>query len=468
MTRTAKKGAAKSARSRSRASKARAGAKKGAAKKKKLEDKLSMKRTLSWESLDGRKIQQIMKFSEGYKDFLDECKTERETISYMVRELKAKGFKNIATFKGKKLKAGMKFYELNRDKNLVVIVLGKKPLEQGVNIVASHVDTPRLDLKQNPLYEDGETQMALLKTHYYGGIKKYQWVNIPLALHGRIIRNDGKIIDITIGEEPGDPIFIIPDLLPHLARKRQGPRKLMEGIKGEELNILIGSLPIKDKGTKKKVKLWVLDYLNKKYGIVEEDFISAEMEAVPAGKAMDIGFDKSLIGAYGQDDRICAYTSFRAILDIKTPEYTSIAFMVDKEEIGSDGPTSIRSRFIVDAIGNVLELTNNNYRESLLRSVLTNSRALSADVNAGINPLFKDVHEKMNAAKIGYGPVVTKFTGSGGKYLANDASAEFTGAIRRMLNANKIPWQTAELGKVDEGGGGTVAKHMAVHNMDVI
>jgi aspartyl aminopeptidase len=216
------------------------------------------------------------------------------------------------------------------------------------------------------------------------------------------------------------------------------------------------------------VKIWILDHLHKKYGIVEEDFISAELEVVPAGKSVDVGFDKSMVGAYGQDDRICAYTSFKAILDIKIPEYTSMCLMVDKEEIGSDGPTSIRSRFLVDAIGNVLELVDKTYRESQLRSVLTKSRALSADVNAGVNPLFKDVHEKMNAAKVGYGVVVTKYTGSGGKYLANDASAEYTGAIRRMLNDNKIPWQTAELGKVDEGGGGTVAKHIAVHNMDVI
>jgi aspartyl aminopeptidase len=445
-----------------------AGAGSKGAKAKKLEDKLSMKKTVSWFDLDEKKKKQVMKFSEGYKEFLDNCKTEREAVNFMVAILKEKGFKPIDSVKSAKLKAGMKFYEINRDKNLAITVIGKQPIEKGLNIVSAHIDAPRLDLKQNPLYEDGETQLALLKTHYYGGLKKYQWVNIPLALHGKIIKADGKEINIKFGEEPGEPVFVITDLLPHLAHKRQMTKKISEAIKGEDLNVLIGSLPISDKTAKRKVKLWVLDFLNRNYGIVEEDFTSAEIEVVPAGKAVDIGLDRSMIGGYGQDDRICAYTTFQAILDIKTPEHTSLALLVDKEEIGSDGPTSIRSRFIVDTIGNIIELSDKSYRDSTLRMVLTRSKALSADVNAGVNPLFKEVHEKMNAAKMGYGIVVTKYTGSGGKYLANDASAEYMGAIRRMLNDKKIPWQTAELGKVDEGGGGTVAKHIAVHNMDVI
>jgi aspartyl aminopeptidase len=468
MTKTASKKATVKAAKKTRGSKSRKVSKAGSDKKKKLEDKLGLKRTLIWTKLDNRKINQIMKFCEEYKNFLDLCKTERETISFMVKELKGLGFKPLSEAPKTKIKPGMKFYEINREKNLSIIIIGKKPLENGLNLIAAHVDAPRLDLKQNPLYEDGETQLALLKTHYYGGLKKYQWVNIPLAIHGKIIKSDGKELYINVGEKPDDPVFVITDLLPHLAHKRQAVRKISEAIKGEDLNILIGSLPIKDKGVKKKVKLWVLNYLNKNYGIVEEDFVSAEIEVVPAGKAQDIGFDRSLIGAYGQDDRASAYTTFRGILDINIPEYTAVGLFIDKEEIGSDGPTSIRSRFIVDTIGNILGLIDNNYRESTLRTVLKNSRALSADVNAGINPMFKEVHEKMNAAKLGYGIVVTKFTGSGGKYLANDASAEYMGAIRRMLNNNKIPWQTAELGKVDEGGGGTVAKHIAIHNMDVI
>jgi aspartyl aminopeptidase len=348
----AKKGTAGKSRAKGKAAKSGRGAKKAGDKKKKLEDRLGMKKELTWEKLDNRKVKAVMNFSEDYKNFLDECKTERETIDYMVRELKSHGFKPIDKVKGKP-KAGTRLYEINREKNLAITIIGKQPLAKGVNLVASHVDTPRLDLKQNPLYEDGETRMALLKTHYYGGIKKYQWVSIPLAIHGKIIRSDGKEQNIRIGDEPGDPVFVIPDLLPHLARKRQGSRKFFDGIKGEELNILIGSLPIKDKSVKKKVKIWILDHLHKKYGIVEEDFISAELEVVPAGKSVDVGFDKSMVGAYGQDDRICAYTSFKAILDIKIPEYTSMCLMVDKEEIGSDGPTSIRSRFLVDAIGNV-------------------------------------------------------------------------------------------------------------------
>jgi aspartyl aminopeptidase len=359
-------------------------------------------------------------------------------------------------------------YTINRNKSIAVAVLGKRPIEDGLNIIASHIDVPRLDLKQNPLYEDDDTKLALFKTHYYGGIKKYQWVNIPLALHGKVVKGDGSEVDINIGESPDDPVFTITDLLPHLARKKQAKRALAEGIKGEELNILVGSRPVSDKHAKKKVKLWILDYLNKNYGMVEEDFVSAELEIVPAGRARDIGFDRSLVGAYGHDDRICAYTSLRALTDIKTPSRTGLALMFDKEEIGSEGSTGVKSRFLVNTIGDLIGLRNPGYPESMLRKALENSRALSSDVNAGINPNYKGVHETRNAARLGHGVVITKFTGSGGKYASNDASAEFMGAIRRLLNENKIIWQTAELGKVDEGGGGTVARFLAEHNMDVI
>jgi len=316
--------------------------------------------------------------------------------------------------------------------------------------------------------ESSESHTALFRTHYYGGIKKYQWVNIPLSLHGRVILANGKVLDIKIGEDPKDPVFVIPDLLPHLYGKRQAKRRLNEGIKGEELNILVGSRILDEKAAKGKIKLWVLNYLNKTYGMVEEDFVSAELEVVPATRSYDVGFDRSLIAGYGQDDRACAYTSMQAIFDIKKPKMTSMVLLFDKEEVGSEGPSSVKSRFFENAVGELIELSDPDYRDRTLRKALENSQALSSDVNGGMNPLFMDVHEKQNAARLGYGIVITKFTGSRGKVSANDASAEFMGYIRLLLNKNKILWQTAELGKVDEGGGGTVAKFLAEHNMDVI
>ncbi len=435
-------------------------------KKSKLESKLMMKKVWCWETLTDRKRKTIYNFCEGYKDFLNAAKTEREAITEFVDLLERKGFKALDEIKT--VKAGTKIYVINRNKSMIIAKFGKEPLEKGFNIITSHIDAPRLDLKQHPLYEDAETKLALFKTHYYGGIKKYQWVNIPLALHGTMVKSNGKVITVKIGESPDDPVLVITDLLPHLARTKQSKRRLPEGIKGEELNILIGSQPIKEKSVKSKVKLWALDYLNKKYGIVEEDFISADLEIVPADNARDIGFDRSMIGAYGQDDRVCAYTSVRALVDIGTPKYTAIAVLYDKEEIGSEGYSSARSKFFENAIGDLISLKNAEYRDSYLRKVLENSRALSSDVNAGINPIFPDVHEKRNAAKLGYGLVITKFTGSGGKFGSSEASAEFVGKIRNILNKNKIPWQSAELGKVDEGGGGTVAKHVARYNMDVL
>jgi aspartyl aminopeptidase len=440
--------------------------KKKKGKKSKLEEKLKFKPKTGWDDLKAVKEKKIYKFCEDYKEFLDTAKTEREAIQEIIIQAEANKFKSID--KVKSFKAGTRLYILNRNKSIALAILGTEPITNGLNIIASHIDAPRLDLKQNPLYEHTESKTALLRTHYYGGIKKYQWVNIPLAIHGKVILAKGSELEIKIGEHPSDPVFIIPDLLPHLYRQRQAKRRLVEGIKGEELNILVGSRPIKEKGVKEKIKLWVLNYLNKTYGMVEEDFISAEFEIVPATKACDVGFDRSMIAAYGQDDRSCAFTSVRSIFDMKIPRRTSLVLLFDKEEIGSEGPSGVKSRFLENAIGMLIELSDKNYRDSMLRKTMENSKALSSDVNAGINPIFSDVHEKQNAARMSNGIVLTKFTGSGGKSGSNDASAEFMGYIRQLMNKHKVLWQVAELGKVDEGGGGTVAKFIAQHNMDVI
>jgi aspartyl aminopeptidase len=434
--------------------------------KSKLEEKLKLKRKNGWEKLSAALEKKIFNFSEDYKKFLDSAKTEREAVNVIISKAEKEGFKPIENVKS--AKPGTKIYFQNRNKSLALAVIGSEPIEKGINIIASHIDAPRLDLKQNPLYENSESHTALFRTHYYGGIKKYQWVNIPLSLHGKVILGSGKELEINVGEQPGDLVFVIPDLLPHLYRHRQAKRRLGEGIKGEELNVLVGSRVLEEKGVKNKIKLWVLNYLNKTYGMVEEDFVSAELELVPATKAYDVGFDRSMVAGYGQDDRSCAYASLQAVFETKKPKRTSLILLFDKEEIGSEGPSSVKSRFLEIVVGDLLGLLDKDYKESMLRKALQNSSALSSDVNGAINPIFSDVHEKTNAARMGYGICITKFTGSGGKVGANDASAEFMGYIRRLLNKNNVLWQTAELGKVDEGGGGTVAKFLAEHNMDVI
>lgn len=436
-------------------------------KGQKLEEKLAYRPEFIWKDAKKKDMKAIMDFSEGYKEFLSTAKTERECVRVFIQFLESRGFKHISKVKGKP-KPGTKIYDTNREKNIAVVIIGKKGITDGINIVASHVDAPRVDLKQIPLNEDGDTGLAFFKTHYYGGLKKYQWVNMPLALHGVVVRKDNSKIDITIGEKEDDPVLILPDLLPHLARKKQGDRKFFDGIKAEEMNILVGSIPFEDKKVKQKIKLNVLKYLNDEYGIVEEDFISAELELVPAIPARDVGFDRSFVGGYGQDDRICAYTSVAAIADIKIPERTAMALLLDKEEIGSDGATGIKSRFMENFVGRLLSLYDSNYHHGKLQAALENSKALSSDVNAGVNPTFKDVHDLTNASFIGKGIILTKYTGSGGKYMANDASAEYVGQVRKLFNDNKIPWQFGNLGKVDEGGGGTVAKFLAIYNMDII
>jgi len=431
-----------------------------------LEEKLTFSSKNIWEEIDEDKIEEVFDFSEDYAEYISKSKTERISVDEAEKILKEKGYKSIEEYDS--LETGDKVYIINRNKSLAAAVIGEKDITEGCNIVASHVDAPRLDLKVNPLYEDKEATIALFKTHYYGGVKKYQWVNTPLAIHGRVIKEDGEQVDISIGEDPEDPILVVSDLLPHLAKKKQGDRKMKDVIKGEELNVLSASIPEDDDEAENKVKLKVLNLLNEEYGIKEEDFISAELELVPAGPAKDVGLDKSMLGAYGQDDRICAYTSLRAIMDIDEPEKTSMVVLFDKEEIGSEGNTGANSQFLETVYSDLLRNMKDNYSLDDHRLSINNSKAISGDVDPAVNPSFKSVHDLNNAARLGKGIVLTKFTGAGGKYSANDAHAEYVGLIRKIMNDNDIPWQIAELGKVDEGGGGTVAKFLANMNMEVI
>ncbi len=432
--------------------------------KKNIEKELSAKKESMWLTLDKNEIDKAMKFAEEYKRFLKEVKTERETVEYFLNIATKKGFKDIKSYKS--LKPGDKFYIVNRNKSMAMGVVGK---ESGrFDLVVSHIDAPRIDIKPNPLWEDQDASLAMLKTHYYGGIKKYQWASRPLAIHGIVYTKSGKKIEVKIGESPDDPVFVIPDLLPHLAGKAQGDRKLFDGIRGEELQLLVGNIPINDDDVKEKVKTQVLKYLNEKYGMVEEDFNSADLEIVPAHEPRDVGLDRGLIGAYGHDDRICAYTSFQAILDVKNPKYTSISFFYDKEEIGSDGNVGAQSNFLEYVLEKVYSMINPKYIHTEFLDVLYNSRAISADVSAAINPIFKGVHDIQNAAKAGYGVVISKYTGHGGKYGSSEATAEFMHEILSLFQKNKVPYQIAELGKVDEGGGGTIAKFFARYGLDVI
>lgn len=397
-------------------------------------------------------------FCEGYKEFLATAKTERECVDYMIEKAEAQGF--VAFDNKKAYKAGDKVYFNNRGKSIILAVMGKKGVSEGAKIVAAHIDSPRLDLKPTPLYESSE--LAYFKTHYYGGIKKYQWVAIPLSLHGVMIKKDGESVKISIGEKEGEPKFVITDLLPHLD-KEQSKRPLLEGIKGEELNILIGSRPFKSDSGSELVKLNVLKILNEKYGVTEKDFISAELELVPALPVSDIGFDSSLIGAYGHDDRVCAYPAAIAAFNMDVPEHTVITVLADKEEIGSDGNTGLNSAFMKYFICDLAKAEGLEGRD-----VLSMSECLSADVNAGFDPTFPSVHDKYNCCTLNYGCVITKYTGARGKSSTSDASAEFMCKVRRILDNANVSWQIGELGAVDEGGGGTVAKYVANLNVDVV
>ncbi|MCP3876313.1 MAG: aminopeptidase [Desulfobacteraceae bacterium] len=435
---------------------------------KKIKNTILKKETLVFDKLNKSQKTQLFKFNESYKDFLNQSKTEKKAALQIVQMAKAEGFVDIETLLTKQSKQANKVYKIFQGRCVALAVLGKEPLLSGANIIASHIDSPRLDLKQNPIYED--LSMGLMKTHYYGGIRKYHWLALPLALHGTIITSDNKPIDITIGEDPDDPVFTVTDLLPHLAGKTQANKKISEVFQGEKLNLLSGSIPLGEEKEKDRIKLHLLNLLFEKYGVTEEDFISAEIEAVPASKARDIGFDRSLIGSYGQDDRICVYTSLMALLDRhdKYRQRTSIALFFDKEEIGSEGSSGAKSNFLEDLISDLLYINGQDTDNRTLRKTLINSSCLSADVNAAMDPDYKDVHEALNAAKLGFGICMTKFTGVAGKSGSNDATAEFVGKIRQIFNENKIVWQTGELGKIDQGGGGTVAKFLAKFGMNVL
>ncbi|MFP4000703.1 MAG: aminopeptidase [Thermoplasmata archaeon] len=431
-----------------------------------LEEKLGYSPENVWEKMDEEEKKRVFEFADDYRQFLNSSKTERKAVETTEKILRENGFKAISEYE--ELEPGDKVYYINRNKSIAGAVVGKKDLTQGVNLVTSHIDAPRLDLKARPLYEDQEASMALLQTHYYGGIKKYQWVSIPLSIQGRVVKEDGTPIDISIGDEPEDPIFVISDLLPHLSKKKQGERKMKEVIKGEELNIIVAGIPIDEEDIDEKVKIKVLQLLNEKYDITEEDFTSAELEIVPAYDSRDVGFDRSMLGGYGHDDRVCAYTSMRALLEFEKPEKTAGIIFFDKEEIGSEGNTGANSELLESFYSELLKKTKGEYTMHQHRKMLDNSKAISGDVSPAVNPSFKGVHDIQNAASFGKGIAINKFTGSGGKYSANDAHAEYVALVRRAFNQNDVAWQTAELGKVDEGGGGTVAKFLAELNIDVI
>jgi len=409
------------------------------------ESKHVYKKRPAWEILSNENIQQAFDFSEHYKRFLSEVKTEREAV-IKIKEMTDQKNKNIL---------------LNRESGAAIVVPGYKPLTDGLRIVISHIDSPRLDLKQIPLFEDSDSNLALLETHYYGGIKKFHWVTIPLALHGIIIKKDGNKITFRIGEEEKDPIFSVPDLLPHLSHDVQDTKKMQDAINAENLDIVVGNRPVVGE-FKNKIKTAILEKLHENYGLIEEDFISAEIEAVPAFIPKDLGFDRSMVAAYGQDDRACAYTALQAILDIENPNHTAISIFVDKEEIGSEGNASAQVttfiRSIIKTIDPQVDLDN----------VMLKSKVISADVNAAVTPNYTEVFELKNASTLGHGVVMSKYTGHGGKYSANDASAEYVSEIRELLNSKSIPWQTGELGKVEKGGGGTVAKYFSRLGMEVI
>ena len=428
----------------------------------KLKDTLFDNKKNGWDNLSLEAKQNILKFGDEFIYFLNKCKTERESVSFIVDILNKNDFSDLRD--KLVLAPGDKVYYVNRDKSIYAAIIGSKPIESGLNIVGSHIDSPRLDLKPNPLYEDSE--FAYLKTHYYGGIKKYQWTTIPLSIHGVIVKRNGEKITVNIGEEDDDPIFTITDLLPHLAQE-QVEKKLKDAIPGENLNLLVGSIPFGDEKDSQRVKLNILKILNEKYGIIERDFVSSELEIVPAFKARSLGFDKSMVAGYGQDDRVCAYTSLRAFIELHNPEKTAVCIFADKEEIGSMGNTGMESNVFDTFISELLNRTNTN-RPNLLDKVFCNSKMLSADVDAAFDPIYASVSEKNNAAFFGRGVGLNKYTGARGKSGASDANAEYVAYVRNILEENGISYQISELGKVDVGGGGTIAYILANKGVDVI
>ncbi len=433
----------------------------------KEKDILLLKEKSGWSIIDKNEENEINKFANNYINYLNKNKTERENVNYIEKIAKENGFISLEEFINQKEIKSKKVFFNNKNKSIFLAVINFNNLENGFNIVSAHLDSPRLDLKQNPVYEDNN--LAYLKTHYYGGIKKYHWLNIPLAIHGRIVKEDGGIVDIIIGEEENEPIVLIPDLLPHLSRQLSD-KKIREAYKGEDLNIIIGNIPfnIKNKDIKEKVKYNILSILHKKYGIKESDFQSAELEIVPALKAREAGLDRSFIAGYGHDDRSSVFALLEAIIKSNNTKRNAIALFVDKEEIGSEGNSSIQSRAIELFISEIIDKIDKNFNDKKLRKSLYNSFALSADVDAGYDPNYKDVFDIRNTGKMGNGVILTKFTGHGGKYDANDANAEYVGKIRKLFNENNIIYQFGSLGKVDEGGGGTVAKYLANLGMEII
>ncbi|MBS7009958.1 aminopeptidase [Anaerostipes sp.] len=424
-----------------------------------------MERKNTWLSYTEEDIKRLESLASDYKEYLTGGKTERECVKESVKLAQRAGYQDLEHFiaEKKSLKPGDKIYRTWMDKTIVLFQIGQKPMEEGINILGAHIDSPRMDLKQNPLYED--TEMALLDTHYYGGVKKYQWVTLPLALHGVVVKKDGTTIEISIGEKDTDPVVGVTDLLIHLSGQ-QLEKKAKVVIEGEDLNVLIGSRPAKDE-EKDAVKKEMLAIFQDQYGIEEEDFLSAEIEVVPAGPARDFGLDRSMIMSYGQDDRVCAYTSLVAMLNVEDAERTTCCILVDKEEIGSVGATGMHSRFFENTLAEIVDLTG-EYSELKLRRILQNSHMLSSDVSAAFDPNYPQVMEKKNAAYFGKGLVLNKYTGSRGKSGSNDANSEFVAKLRRMFDDNQVAFQTAELGKVDEGGGGTIAYIPAAYAMDVI
>jgi aspartyl aminopeptidase len=423
-----------------------------------LSEKIMNSKKSSWLKFDEKKQNEIFEFAEKYKCFLKSSKTERLCVKNIISKLSDSGFKDISKFKS--LKQGDKVFSVFKNKCVLACVVGKN--QSTFQIVGSHLDSPRLDLKPNPLYED--SGLALLQTHYYGGIKKYHWVNTPLCLEGVIFTKDGKKVEVSIGQNDDDPVFLIPDLLPHLA-KEQMKKESAKIVEGEELNIIIGNIPINDEKIKEQIKFSAMKYLNDKYGISEEDFVFAELELVPKSNPCDVGFDKSMIAAYGQDDKVCAYTSLVAITEIEKPSNTALSFFVDKEEIGSYGDTGAQSFILkrfADDYAKLCGLSENGLK------ILSESKAISADVTAGMNPNYKNVHDPANASFLGFGVSVEKYGGGGGKYSTHDAHAEYMAYLRNILIKNDISWQTGELGKIDIGGGGTIAMYMSRYGMDCV
>lgn len=416
-----------------------------------------MQKESGWKKKSKEEHILIYQFAESYKRFLDEAKTEREASNYISEKLKKGGFSEDFTEE--------RVLKVFREKSVFAFVKGEEPITSGMNIIVSHIDTPRLDLKQSPLFE--EVGLAMFRTHYYGGIKKYHWVAIPLALHGVVVKVDGRKIRLRIGEEEGDPVFVIDDLLPHLSRKTLDEKKLSEAPEAEKLTVLCGSIPLVG-AEKDSVKAGVLEILKNLYGIVEDDFVSAEIEIVPAFKAKDVGIDRSMVGAYGQDDRVCAYAMLEALLSLNKPRKSCLGIFTDKEEIGSEGDTAIRSTFLFMLLYELMENLGIKPDDAIIKKALFLSNAISADVNGAVNPMYQDVHEKQNACYLGLGVCVEKFTGHGGKIGASEAHAEYIAEIRRIFDAHEIIWQTGELGKVDQGGGGTVAKYLAAYGMNIV